>query len=69
MAGIEKTLAMHAIAFAFEQGDLLCQMNGKTVTRGLAATETVNVITEQSAISVESTPSDQPVRGVYSLEQ
>jgi len=69
MAGIEKTLAMHAIAFAFEQVDLLCQMNGKTVTRGLAATETVNVITEQSAISVESTPSDQPVRGVYSLEQ
>ena len=50
----EKTLAIHAIAYAFEQVDLLRQLKGKNAARGLPATETLDVQTFPDSIDVES---------------
>lgn len=52
--GEEKTLAIHAIAYAFEQVDLLRQMKGKNTARSLPATKTIDVQTFPDTIDVES---------------
>ena len=52
--GEEKTLAIHAIAFAFEQVNQLRQMKGKTAARALPATETIEVELKADFIDVET---------------
>ncbi len=47
-------MAIHAIAYAFEQVDLLRQLKGKNAARGLPATKTLDVLTFPDSIDVES---------------
>ncbi len=49
--GEEKTLASHAIAYAFEQVNQLRQLKGKAAARELPATEAIEVAVESITVS------------------
>jgi len=60
--GEEKTLAIHAIAYAFEQVNTLRQMKGKTAARALPATKTIETELIQDYLNVESETPSQGTR-------